>query len=422
MPPRVSERVGAPLLAVDLDGLTLERLRASVRGTDLELWPVSREGAVEHASSAAGPLVAILEWVEGEEEEAARFCDALRRASRPHRCHVLALGSLAEEAALLRAMEGPCDDVLCRPLGGDLLFRLLRASRAARAAAAPDTPRDALEEALRSGKEGEVAVRAGEVTAFIHVQDGHVVWANVSSSPASMEEIVRHAGVDLDRDHVAAINEECRSTGAHFMDVLIAWNLIDEARAREAIRAFVADRVERALVLPGAVALFLPRPRPRSERLLFRPSEIPSLRLPAVAEPLSMRFDAGPVSQSRAPLPLGEIAEIVQRAAAIQGAVGAAVLDRKTGASLFHAGAEMDTTVAWSQLTTLASLGPAAEDVMATGAERCFLLRPLRFAPTLAVFVALSLSSTTIGLARATLIRIASERTSAPPPEPSRRA
>jgi DNA-binding response OmpR family regulator len=412
MPGQLSERLVTPILAVELDDLTLERLRASVRGTELALLPVSRDDAVEHAVLSAGPLVVLLEWLEGdEEEETRRFCEMLRRTCKRARCHILALGSLPDEAALLRAMAGPVDDVLSRPFGGDLALRLRRALRIAGSGRTLDHPRDALDEALASPTGGEVAVRSGDVTAFIHVQDGHVVWANVSSVPASMEEVVRHAGVQLDRDLIAAVKAECRASNKHFMDVLVTWSVVDEARAREAVRVFVAGRVEMALALPGAAALFLPRARPRAERIRIRASEIPSLRAVSVDGPTSARFDTGPPSQSRRPpLPLVEIAAVVQQAAAIEGAMGAAILDRNTGASLYHTGHEADSNVAWSQLTTLAALGPSAEDVMAADGERCFITRPLRFAPSLALFVALSLSATTLGLSRMTVARIAAHR------------
>lgn len=408
-----SERVDAQILAVDLDDLTLGRLRAAVRGTELSVCPVSREEAVERAAAADGPIIVLLEWTEEGEEEHERLCQALRHACRSGRCHIVALGGLADQATLFRAMEGAADDVLSRPFGGDLVIRLRRAVRPARGSNVPATPRLALEEALTSPRGGEVAVRSGDVTAFIHVQDGHVVWAHVSSAPASMEEVLRYGGVSLDRDVIDAVKEECRATGGHFMEVLVRWGIVDQALAREAVRAFVADRVKLALELPDAVALFLPRSRPHTGRLRFRASEIPSLRVPTNDAPPSSRFDAGPPSVPRAPLSLAEISSIVHAAVQVEGAVGAAVLDRKSGASLFHAGAEMDTTVVWSQLATLSALGPSAEDVMAAAGDRCFVTRPLRPAASLALFVVLSLSATTLGLARATIARIASPRAAA---------
>lgn len=408
-----SERLATQIMAVDLDDLTLGRLKAAVRGTDLSVSPVSRDEVVLRAAAAAGPIIVLLEWAEESEEEHEQLCHALRRASSPNVCYIVALGGLSDQAALFHAMEGHVDEVLSRPFGGDLAFRLRQTLRAARGSSAPTSPRGALEEALKSPQGGEVAVRSGDVTAFIHVQDSHVVWANVSSVPASMDEVVRHGDVVLDPELVAAVKEECRSTGAHFMEVLVRWGIIEQERAREAVRAFVADRVKLALELPGAVALFLPRSRRHTERLRFRASEIPSLRVPAVEAPSSSRFDAAPPSVSRVPLPLVEITGIVNDAMRVDGALAAALLDRKTGASLFHSGADMDMAIAWSQLGTLAALGPSAEDVIGASEERCFITRPLRFAASLALFVTVSLSATTVGLARATIARIAAPRAAA---------
>src|SRR5690349_12744952 len=112
MPPAVAERVDAQILAVDLDDLTLERLKAAVRGTELSVWSVSKDEAIERAAAAAGPIVVLLEWTEEDEQEQDRFCQAIRRASHSPRCHIVALGGLAHQAALFRAMEGPADDVL----------------------------------------------------------------------------------------------------------------------------------------------------------------------------------------------------------------------------------------------------------------------------------------------------------------------
>lgn len=406
-----SPREAAAVLAIDLDDLTLERVRAAVRGTELGVAVATPAEALERARTSNVPSIFLLEWGEEQEEEAAAFCDALRGAAGPERCYILALGGVTEQSALLRAMGQSADGVLRRPFGSEWLLVYLRQAMRAMAAQRGRAmrPRDALDEALRSPEGGEVVLRSGDVTGHIHVQSGHVVWAHVSSAPATMEEVARHGDVSLDQDVIAAVRQECRATGAHFMEVLVSWGVIAEDRAREAVRSFVAERVKLIVELPGAVALFLPKARPHTGRLRFRASEIPSLRMPPVGTAhLGLLESSGPPSSRGAPpLPLTRIAEVVGAAMRLDGALGAGVLDRKTGAFLFHSGQSVDTEVAWSLVAALARLGPAAEEVIATAGEHHFLVRPLRNTPSLILFLALSSSSVSLGLAKLMAARIA---------------
>jgi hypothetical protein len=399
--------MAALILAVGLDDLTLGRVKAALHGTELLVQSVSPEEAVERAQSEEGPIIGLLEWNGEQEEEQILLCEALRHATRPGWCYLVALGGLSDPA-LSRAMDGAANDVLNRPFGGEVLVRLRQGVRLMESMHARVTPRDALDEALKSASGGEVAVRSGDIVSHIHVQNGFIVWANLSSVPATMEEIVRHAGVDLAADVIAAAKEECRTTRAHFMDVLVSWKLVDPERAKEAVRAFVADRVKLVLELPGASALFLPKARQHSEHLRFSADEIPSVRRPPLLRSTAP-YSASPPS-SRAPLPLWEVKPLFKEAAQIEGAISVAILERKTGASLMLSGVEIDTGIAWSQLSLLKALGPRADDVIGSAGEHCFVTRPLQVAPALALFVVLLQSATTIGLARSLIARIASTR------------
>jgi CheY-like chemotaxis protein len=412
------QNMTALVLAVGLDDLTLGRVKSALRGTELVLQSVSAETAIQRAEAESGPIIGLLEWTEEHEAQQSRLCEALRRAARPGQCYIVALGGLSDRA-LARAMEGPANDVLSRPFGGDalLLVRLRQALRTMTSAHAPVTPRDALAEALQSPSGGEIVVRAGDVVGHIHVQNGFIVWANLSSVPATMEEVVRHAGIDPGPEIIAAAKEESRATRAHFMDVLVAWNVIEPDRAKEAVRTFVAARVELVLELPGASALFLPKARQHTEHLRFSAGEIPSVRVPSNGPPrVGTPFPALPPA-GQATLPLGKISHLFQQATQLDGVISVAILDRATGASLLLSGAEIDTGVAWSQLTLLAALGARAEDVMGAAGEHCFVARPLRVAPALALFVVLSQATTNLGLARSMVARIAGTAYSiAPPP------
>jgi CheY-like chemotaxis protein len=406
------------VLAVDVDELTLGRVRAAVRETEFAVTACSREEALDWVQAKEARVILLLEWSEEEAAEGVRLCEALRRVARIDHLYIVALGGPADHAALLRATAGPTNDALSRPFDGDLLLlRLRQAVRVMRSATAAITPRDALEEALQHGS-GEVCARSGATVARIHVQGGHIVWANVSSVPATMEDVAARGGVSLDADLVAAVKEECRAAGAHFMDVLVQWGVIEQDRAREAVRSFVTDQVQRILELPDAMALFLPRSRPQAhnERLRFRASEIPSLRPPNVSSTGTFLVEPPPPESRRAPaLSLFALSDIVEAAMRTEGAIGAAVLERGTGACLHHAGAELDTQIAWSQVSALAALGPGAEEVLASAGERCFVTRPLRNTPSLMLFVSLASSLISLGLARAAIAAVAAQR-AAPAP------
>lgn len=410
---QAEDRIVGRVLVVDVDELTLGRVKAAVRGTEFAVDEVSREEALDRVQSEEARVILLLEWDEEGAAEQARLCETLREVARADRFYVVALGGPADHAALLRATEGPANDALSRPFDGDLLLvRLRQAVRVMQSAAVVITPHDALDEALRHGS-GEVCVRSGDTVARIHVQSSHIVWANVSSAPATIEDVAAHGGVRLDADLIAAVKEECRATGAHFMDVLVQWGLIEQDRAREAVRSFVTERVKLILELPDAMALFLPRtrPQPHSERLRFRASEIPSLRIPNATSTSNFLLDPPAPESRRAPvLSLIALADIVAAAMQIEGAIGAAVLERGTGACLHHAGAELDTQVAWSQVSALAALGPGAEEVLAAAGERCFVTRPLRGTPSLMLFVSLASAQTTLGLARLSIAAITAQR------------
>lgn len=402
------EQIAAGVMAIDVDDLTLGRLKAALRGTEFTVGRVSREEALRRVPSEEGPVILLLEWEEDGAVERAALCQALRGVARADRFYVVALGGPAAHAALLHATEGPANDALSRPFDRELLLVCLRQGvRTMQAAVSAVAPRAALDEALLHGR-GEVCVRAGDTVARIHVQDGHIVWANLSSSPSTIEEVVAHGGVTLDAEVIAAVKHECRATSAHFMDVLIKWGLIDEEHAREAVRSFVTDRVSLILDLPGAKALFLPAgPLRHSERMRFSASEILSLKLLRAATVGDASVEPSPESRRTPALSVDALSDIVKAAMRTPGAIGAAVLERGTGVCLRHAGVEPDTQVAWSQVSALAALGPGAEEVLACAGDHCFITRPLRGAPSLMLFVCVSLSAITLGLARAAIALLA---------------
>lgn len=396
-------------MAVDVDELTLGRVSTAVRGTEFAVEALSYDVALDRVRTAEIPVILLLEWTAADAAERVRLCESLRQAAGADRFYIVALGGPADHAALRLAAEGPADDALSRPFNADLLLVRLRQSvRAMRQATAAITPADALDEALAHGS-GEVCVRSGDTVARLHVEGGSIVWANVSSAPSRMEDVAGRGGVHLDAELIAAVKQECRATGAHFMDVLVQWGMIAADDAREALRAFVSERVKMILELPGAKALFLPKAKPQkhTERLGFRASEIPLLERRIVVAAASLSDRPAPESRRLPLLSDAALQRVVDSAMRTDGAISAAVLERGTGTCLRLAGEVLDTEIAWSQVSALAALGPGAEEVLAATAERFFVTRALGGAPSLMLFVSLASAHISLGLARAAIAAVA---------------
>lgn len=398
------------VLAVSLDDLTLGRLRGVTRGTDLFITPVTAGEALRLAQQQTARFLVLIEWNAAGFEEQARFCQAMRSVSERDMCSIVAVGGLSDQDALAKALDSGADEVLSRPFSGDLLLRMQRLLQRSAQRPQPNDPRQALQEALRSTDGGEVVVRAEDVTGIIHVQDQCIVWAHISSMPASMEEIIRLAGAQVDQEVVKAVKEDCRTNSRNFVEVLIQWRILDEEQAHSAVRAFVARRVDHILGIPGATALFLPKARRRVERIRFRASEFPSLAV-TIADLPDVQHEAFDAADQRPSfVGMEHVLELVNKAMRVDGCVGAAILDRGTGASLVKLGEEPDTSIAWSQLMTLAALGAGAEDVIATTSTRSFVTRALAGTASLALFVIFAMDNTTVGLARASVAQLVSAR------------
>lgn len=404
--PRGTADEAARLFIVDLDELTAMRIKAALRRTDLAVEQVASGQLASRLSRTQERTIVLLDWATERAEERRWLCAAVRRVATPGRCRVIAVGGTDDQLALFDAVDGPADDALCRPFDdGALLLATRRALSGMRDRAGAGTPSQALAEALASHRSGEVAIRSEDVTALIHVHEGDIVWAHVSSAPGTIEEVLASGGLALEEESLSAVKEESRRAGKHLLDVMVGWGLVAEEEAREAARLFVADRVQKALDLPSAVALFLPRARALGGRVRFRASDIPCLRRgsdrPEEEQP--------PLSALRqSPLTRDEISRILELARGLDGSRGAAILDRQTGACLSFAGDLVDSAVTWSHLGTFRALGPTGWDVIATTEEHCFIARPLAHAPSLVLFVAFSLAGLSLGLAKAQIAGIAS--------------
>ena len=230
-----------------------------------------------------------------------------------------------------------------------------------------------------------------------------------------MEEILKRAGIEFDGELVDALKQEARTSGAHFMDVLVQWGMLERARARETLREIVLEQVKLVLELPDAAALFLPRSRPRqiSETLSFEARGVTNK--PSPTEPPAWAIPPAPESRRMSAFATSTLADLVDTVLRTEGALSAAVLQRAGGVCLYQAGAPLDADVAWSQGGALAALGKDGEEVLAATGDRLFVTRAFRSAPALMLFVSFDARAITMGLARAATGLVAARPIADPP-------
>ncbi len=428
----------ARVVAVAVDDLTAERLKSSVRGTEIAATLLSAEAALEHARAVTVPTVFLVEWSEEHEARATALCGALRALAGADRCSIIALGGVGKQNIVLRALSCGADAVLPRPFGDEALIAKVRSALVALQVGRGDAgpTQEILTEALENPHGGEVVIRAGQVVGRIHVQKGHIVWAHISSVPASIEDVLAHAQVTLEPDLIAAVKEECRRSASHFMEVLTIWGVVTREQAKEAVRQFVTERLKLILALPGAVALFLPKSVPYNVGAshasysadlpnLGRRGTVPEVRsMPTSTSslwPQSGEVDPGPTSSVWRPdstwlepknvdaamVPdAAQLKTLMDRATKVDGAVGACAVDRKTGEVLARTGTDMEAETLKSLVNTFGQLGPKTDELLASSDGQLLVARVVQWLPSHILIMALSSQQVSLGLGRAMVVRL----------------
>ncbi|MEZ4302792.1 MAG: hypothetical protein R3B70_48160 [Polyangiaceae bacterium] len=399
------------VLAVELGEEVEHAVRRAAKGAELTVTRTTVPSAIQRFARDPSPGIVVFEWHNPRVSE--EVCSRLVYGSSPERFYAMALALSGEPGSVREALEAPVNDVVFLPVSRELLLvRLQRGVRFMDAARTSRGPRRVLEEALISEEGGEVAVRAAGVVARVHVRNGAVVWAHLSSAPVKLEDLVIAAGAPNDPELFAALKDECRRTRAHFMDVLVRWGVLTEERARETLRAFTAARLEAVLELPGASAFFIPSPGTYGGPVSVRAEE---------ASAFLSRRDAAPVSHSRrresVPYELASPGEpappcppfagaLLDAAAKVDGADSALLFHLPTRQCLMRRGAEVDGESLEPHLRALQGLGLDGGEILAGGANRSVITRSVPGAPSLALVVALSSGATMLGLARAQIAQI----------------
>jgi hypothetical protein len=360
-----------------------------------------------------GPMLVLSHWPEGF--HSAR---ALVERSGSKATQLLALITEGGSGACVAAMQSGANDVLVRPLSArTLAAQLTVADQRARAGAGvSSTLEQALLEGLASQQGGELVVRSGLVVGTIQLQEGAIVWANLSSVPATLHEVMGDLAKRLDGAELERCLEESRRTRSHFVDIAIAWGLVSADEGRAAVRRFVSDRIRQLFSLPDARALFLPRVRRHVGTLRFsleevtEPSRFESLTAPPLGLQSAQVDSRSPPADAPSNFP--DITGLLSEASALQGAVYAAAIDVGTASRFASWGDEPDAEIVWAQLGLCLALGEGAEDVFAMTSERCFVLRQVPDIPGVVLFVSFDRERASVGFARVQVQRLLALATS----------
>lgn len=391
-----------PALVVGTDALTFDQLRLLVADSELVLITASaQEAATISAEDFDGRVIVGTDWP--SEQALMQFCHAIRQRFGA-RARIVAIAGLPQLSPNFYSGAFGVDAIVQRPIGPNVLYQLRQAFGQDPVDYRPRDVKAELKRALDDGSTGELVVRSGSASAMIFIEEGHIVWALLSTMPTSLQEVLQYAGLSLDEETLRAVVDESQRKGVHFIEVLVSWGLLSDTSGRDAVRLHVSDRVKMILSLPNPVAMFLPKKRRKQERFRFRSNELfrsGDLR-PRQSDGVLIALD-----DSSKELPsMDAINATLAEVMATEGVVGAAIVSRQTGVSIAHGGSHIDANVLWSEYALIATLGNGARDVMATTDEHCYLMRPLGSVPQLLLFTVISLGQSSLGLARTSLARI----------------
>jgi PAS domain S-box-containing protein len=129
-----------------------------------------------------------------------------------------------------------------------------------------------LREAFASRTGGEVLVRSGDLVGRVHVCEGRIAWATLSSQPTVLADRLVEVGFTTSEIELAA--QECKRSGRNLGESLVARGLISADEFRRILRDHVSARLAAIRSLPEPIAMFAPRPHPYSAQFTFEPAEV----------------------------------------------------------------------------------------------------------------------------------------------------
>ncbi|MCB9660077.1 MAG: response regulator [Polyangiales bacterium] len=303
--------------------------------------------AVFHAQPGARLVV-----VDAEILQRADLAAELRAAGRA--VYIIAMTRHGTRDETLDALDAGADDTVHRPVDHMELVGRLKTGLRTLEQHAPRRVFDALSEVLDGGQTGELTLRAGGVFGRAHVVRGRLAWVQLSSNPVSLPELV---GPSVPSEDLRAVLEDCRTTGRNFATVLVEWGLADQDALRQQIARWLRARVENLDEMRNAEAVFVPGSQRYPEEFTYTLAELgfeahhSSSRPPVTDTDFDVSLD-GITGAWSTPDWLSGLGDLVERALAVAGISGAAILHAPTGQTLAREGELLERDVLGTLLRT----------------------------------------------------------------------
>lgn len=350
------------ILLADDEPLSRELvLRTLQHRTDHEVTAVEDGSrALELALGELPPDVLLLDWMMPG-MSGLDVCRSVRKASLHLQPYIILLTARSRREDMLEGLGAGADDFLSKPAAPDILVaRLLPAAR--RSGVGRSQSRAAAQALFRARDkgDGELVVTDGAIHARVLFHRHQVAWAHVSDDRNTLMDILTPEA-SMDADMAREVVAECRRTGARLSDTLVSFGLVDRARLRDQLLDWTRRKMQAILRFERPQILFLPQKRAYSEDLLFELEELlgdeaqrprsafppPSARQPGWQE----AFTAPPSEETNGAQ--GQMTQVLDRALAGDGVLGAAIIERLSGVCLMQRGQELSPDVAWAHLQSL---------------------------------------------------------------------
>lgn len=413
---RVAGQNSARILIVDDEASTRAALRAMLAdGPDHVVAVDSGAGALRVLDSQPGPWVLLLDWVMPT-LDGKSVCQIIRQRFDKASPYVVLMSARAGSAELADGLNAGADDFLLKPIDADLLHsRMVVARRHARAATRPSREViQGLEEGTDAGS-GELIVRDGDTVGRVLFDDHRVVWAHVAQdSEAFVANLCSHGVAE---EQLEAAIEQARRRGDDFHRVVGTWGLLSRVRLEPVLRSWISRRLFAMLRFKDPRVLFVPMESAGAATVSFALEEVVSAADRARVSPIHRASDTHPATSKTSGWNTmltsretsEELESYLHEALKIDGAISAAVINRRSGVCEGRKGHALDPRRVWSTVqafATMSTANEAVEDVLVTTRTRHHLLRALHTDPNRIGYVVLDRQRAALAKAREQLASV----------------
>jgi DNA-binding response OmpR family regulator len=375
--------------------------------------------ALDQALSDEPFDVLLLDWMMPE-RSGPEVCRRVRAAALEVEPYISLVTAKNMRQEMLEGLSAGADDFIPKPIAPDLLLaRLEVAKRRPKSRGQGSTVvHDALLAARAQG-DGELVVKDGERAARVFFHAGQVAWAHLSDDSTALLDLIS-AETALTPDDAREVLAECRRSGSRLTDTLVAFGLVDRATLRVSLLNWTKRQLDKVSGFAQPQALFLPKKRRYAEDLLFELEELIDVELPTRGSLRPEASERGSGSGSWAdsftqPEPSGAthgLEALLERCAAGDGVLGAALLDRSSGVCLAHRGTLLNPDIAWAHIHAFNVIcrEESLEDSVVVTGTHYHLVRLLEPGGALFVYVLVRGKDVLLAMARVALQRAVEER------------